>query len=505
MQMTRLPKRVACNGLPGRVPEGILDGFLAAYVMGADLLLLDMGITKDGELVTGGIKALQHMGVLQTLEDLTLEQVEILDAGRGFRGRFEQGESFVIGQDTPWVRYGNQPVTPLATAFDVLLQIEGLLPIIVRLDTTSGSARQRSLDRLAVLSGQFDLSLGFGVITDEAGVEEVRTRCPRAVPVLWCPSGGNLTAVREKARAGGMPVMAFYDEVITASPGSLPATGATFPGPGDLIVIPGPDQITNPANLTGLQALTQLWGIGYSDLMNVSVCQPPKQVLFADPLQGASVNRRSWVAGYSRTNPDTVWSCTPQGFRVEMCQGGSYSGAGLVMAWPVRGNFDVQVHFEVSSPAQGTTLELCVINVNPGFFQTEPGQGRSPDHPAFDVHGGAPYVGTERDESDGFRAICSRGCTILIEGRQNLYNFYGRDVGNPDARTGTLRLVRRGMAWTSFYRDENNSDWMNCGSLINASMNSEVYVRMAAKHWIKDKKPAPANAVYFRDFVLSRR
>jgi len=507
MQTTRLPKRVACNGLPGRLPEGILDGFLAAYTLGADLLLLDLGMTKDGELVTGGQRALQRMGVPHALGDLTLEQVEALDAGLGFRGRFEQGESVLTGQDIPWVRHGRQPLTALATAFEVLLQVEGLMPVISRLDIAPGIARQTALDRLATLSEQLDLASGFGVTTDEAGVAEVRARCPDATPVLVCPSGGSLPVVRDRAQAGGMPVLASYDEALAAFPGTpaASAAGTVFPGAGDLIVVPEPNLRTNSAILTKLQALPQVWGIGFSDLMNVAVCPPPRRVLFADSLRGGSVNRRHWVAGYSRPNPDTTWSCTAEGFRVEVCQGGSYSGAGLVLAWPVHGDFDVQVEFNVGSPAQGTTLELCVINVNPGAFQTSPGQGRQPNHPAFDVHGGSPYVATERDESDGFRAICSRGCTILTEGRQNVYNFYGRDVGNPDARAGFLRLVRRGEAWASFYCDENNPDWMGCGSLVNASMNSEVYVRMAAKHWIKDGNPAPANIVHFREFVVSRR
>lgn len=505
MRMTRLPKRVGCNGLPCRVPEGILDGALAAYTLGADLLLLDLGMTKDGELVTGGQRALKRMGVPKALGDLTLAEVEVLDAGLGFRGRFEQGESVLTGQDTPWIQHGRQPVTPLATVFEVLLQIEGLMPVIARLDITPGTERRNALNRLAALSEQLDLAPGFGVATDEVGVAEVRALCPRATPVLVCPPGGSLSEVCERARTGGMPVLASYDQALAELPGTKAASDAAFPGAGDVVVIPDPDQRTSSAVLTKLQALPGVWGIGFSDMMNAAVCPPPRRALFSDSLRDGSVNRRHWVAGYSRSNPDTVWSCTSEGFRVEVCQGGSYSGAGLVLAWPVRGDFDVQVEFDVRNPAQGTTLELCVINVNPGAFQTRPGQGRQPDHPAFDVHGGSPYVGTERDESDGFRAICSRGSTILTEGRQNVYNFYGRDVGNPDARTGSLRLVRRGVAWTSFYRDENNPDWMGCGSLVNASMNSEVYVRMAAKHWIKDGNPAPANVVHFRDFVLARR
>ncbi|UTD27514.1 glycerophosphodiester phosphodiesterase family protein [Bradyrhizobium sp. WD16] len=507
MQPIRLPKRVACNGLPDRVPEGILDGFLAAYTLGADLLLLDLGITKDGELVAGGARALQRMGVHQALGDLSLEEIKALDAGLGFQGRFEQGESVVAGQDTPWIRHGRQPVTSLATVFEVLLQLEGVMPVIARLDIAPGNARQTALDRLAKLTDQFDLAPNFGVATDEAGVAEVRTRCPHATPVLICPSGGNLPDVRDRALAGGMPVLVSYDEALAAIRGapSAPVGNTSFPGAGDLVVVPGRDQRTTSATLARLQTLPSVWGIGCSDLMNTAVCPPLRGELFADSLREGCLDRQHWVAGYSRSNPDTTWSCTLDGFRVEVCQGGSYSGAGLVLAWPVRGDFEVQVEFDVSKPAQGTTLELCAINVNPGAFQNKPGEGRQPDHPAFDVHGGSPYVGTERDEDDGFRAICSRGSTILTEGRQNVYNFYGRDVGNPDARKGILRLVRRGVAWASFYCDENNPDWMGCGCLVNASMNSEVYVRMAAKHWIKDGKPAPANVVHFRSFMVSRR
>ena len=78
-------------------------------------------------------------------------------------------------------------------------------------------------------------------------------------------------------------------------------------------------------------------------------------------------------------------------------------------------------------------------------------------------------------------------------------------MGDREGTAGSLRLIRRGSCWSSWYRDHDNPDWMSCGSLVNESMNAEVWLRMAAKHWSKQGHEPPANRFWFRNFSVSLR
>jgi len=127
----------------------------------------------------------------------------------------------------------------------------------------------------------------------------------------------------------------------------------------------------------------------------------------------------------------------------------------------------------------------------------------------FDVHGAPPYASSERDEDDGFRCGWNNGFNLTkvdpdwVAASVNMYNKYGRDVGNgaADNPDGSLRLIRNGPVFSTYYRDKYNSAWVCSGTMLVQNMAADAYIRLAAKHWEKGGTP-PANSVRFYRFKL---
>lgn len=494
---------VAHNGVAGRAPECLMASLLAAWTCGIDLLVVDVMITSDDHVVAATPALLARIGATPPFAALSLDELRALDPGRGFQGRFEGAAGVAHGTDSPWVRHGHQPRWPLPTV-DELLALGDRIPLVLRPIADDDAGLRRLLERLGDRLARHRAPRALGLAVAPATVDLARRLCPAAAPILDA-AGGLDAAVLEHAEAHRLAIVASVDALrgadLPAPEHAAPDPSTLLPGPGQILALSVPGQPTTDADRQALAASGRVWGLAPSDPIEAAPSRPP---LFDDALTGPTLSREHWVASPSRRVPDTRWSCSERGFEIEITEGGSYSGAGLVLRSPIRGDFSAEVDFDVDVPVSAATLELCVVNVNPGGL-ARTWEDMFQEHPAFDVHGGSPYVGTERDEHDGFRAICSRGSTILTPGQQNVYNDYGRDVGDPEGVTGSLRLVRRGSAWSSWYRDAHNPGWMCCGSLVNASMNDEVWIRMAAKHWSKNGATPPACRFRFRRFSVTLR
>lgn len=178
----------------------------------------------------------------------------------------------------------------------------------------------------------------------------------------------------------------------------------------------------------------------------------PAALIADDDFTGEKVDQALWSAGYSHINQDTVIA-QHDGMCIDIREGGSYSGAAAVCLIPVHGRFDARVDFHVENPAQGTTFEMAAICIDPGYHHTNKSDLNTRNvNLTFDVHGAPPYASSERDEDDGFRCGWNNGFNLTKvdpdweAASVNMYNKYGRDVGNgdPDNPGGSLRLIRNG-------------------------------------------------------------
>ena len=153
-----------------------------------------------------------------------------------------------------------------------------------------------------------------------------------------------------------------------------------------------------------------------------------------------------------------------------------YSGGGLGYVPGIRGNFAAEVNYAVETVAQATTLEMAVLNVDPGAHQSSrPTSFRGKDS-FYDPHGAPPYIGVEHDENDGYRINWNLGSEYDS-------NQYGKPVGDgATPRAGRLRLERRGAYFAAYYRNEVDAgDWVCCGVACNYTFNPLVYLRCVGK------------------------
>lgn len=233
----------------------------------------------------------------------------------------------------------------------------------------------------------------------------------------------------------------------------------------------------------------------------------PVACLFEDDFKGQSINKNKWAAGYSHINQDTE-IFQDDGIHIKIKDGGTYSGAAAVCLLPLHNRFDVQVDFYVGNPQQGTTFEMAAICIDPGYHNIDNTNLNSKKvNLTFDVHGAPPYASSERDEDDGFRCGWNNGYSLTkidpdwTAASVNMYNKYGRDVGNGAANNpnGTLRLIRNGTYFASYYLDKYNNAWVCSGAMMVQNMSNDVYIRIAAKHWNKTGHP-PVNHVCFNNF-----
>ncbi len=247
-------------------------------------------------------------------------------------------------------------------------------------------------------------------------------------------------------------------------------------------------------------------------LATLDVLHPPACII-EDAFTGEHIVRDIWSAGYSHQNEDTI-IYQQNGLHIEIQPEGSYSGAAAICRLPIHGNFDARTHFYVENPKQGTTFEMAAISIDPGYHHIDNTDLNSRNvNLTFDVHGAPPYASSERDEDNGFRCGWNNGFNLTRIASDwsadsvNMYNKYGRDVGNGSTtmKTGELRLVRNGSLFASYYRDASNSAWVNCGTMMVHNLANNVFIRLAAKHWNKHNQSPPENHVIFNSFQLYQR
>jgi hypothetical protein len=183
-----------------------------------------------------------------------------------------------------------------------------------------------------------------------------------------------------------------------------------------------------------------------------------------------------------------------------------YSGGGLGVLQGIRGDFAAEVDYTVQVVAQATTLEMAVLNVDPGAHQATPPTSVRGKDSFYDPHGAPPYVGVEHDEDDGYRINWNLGSEY-----DN--NQYGRPVGDgKNALAARLRLERRGPYFSAYYRNQVDApDWVCVGVVRNDSLNPVVYLRCVGKRWRQEVESDPsqfvpivANHFIFKNLTITR-
>jgi hypothetical protein len=189
-----------------------------------------------------------------------------------------------------------------------------------------------------------------------------------------------------------------------------------------------------------------------------------------------------------------------------------YSGGGVGLVAGIADDFAAEVSYRVKEVGQATTLEMAVLNVDPGAHRGAPPTSFRDKDSFYDPHGAPPYVGVEHDEDDGFRINWNLASEYDS-------NQYGRPVGDGrTARGADLRLERRGAYFSAYYRkpvDASGSvlhprDWVCVGVARNDTLNRTLYLRCVGKRWRQEKaddpsqyEPIIANKISFQNLRVT--
>lgn len=500
---------LALSGDALTTPSDTIDSYWSALAAGADGLALTVHLTADRIpicLAQAGLSV--TTGDPGTIDQITMADLLQLDAGSRFRSTVLDGSNRPTGEygnDFPWrATSDTQRKLTHPTLQDTLRLFGRRCELLLLLP------ERLSFEEIAIV----------WKTVDAAGLSRRVTVGGTAQQLSWIP------AQTPRALITMSPLRAISDALslkaqFIVAPFSTAFTGTSAPDPqlmtaledANLDILLRLDANTPsppPESTDFLRASTRIAGLlAPGALATAQVLNPPA-LLIEDDFADTRINRDIWTAGYSHANQDTT-IYQQGGLHIAIQAGGSYSGGAVVCRLPVHGRFDAQVRFHVENPSQGTTFEMAAISVDPGAFHiTNHDLDSRTVNLTFDVHGAPPYASSECDEDNGFRCGWNNGFSLTRidpnwnASSANMYNKYGRNVGEPSsaAKEGTLRLVRNGSVFASYYRDSCNSGWVNSGAMLVHNLAEDVFIRLAAKHWTKANPQPPANHVVFHDFRL---
>lgn len=510
---------VSVFGLGGdalAAPENTIVAYWAALGGGATGFATGVRLSKDDVVVCSNHDDFgPTCGDARKVAELDWGEIVGLDAGSTFRSTVLNSDHQPTGEagtDRPWL--GNLPkkrALHVPRLSEVLKLFARRCDIIIVLSEDNARLAEKTLAELQ----------HFGVLN----------RVLLACPLKLCESLANeapsarriLIADPDKAPAEQLALAkdlgaeALHLDWDSACPSG---TAGVFFQPdlkaaletSDLQLFLGSDAMpfaATPMHFAAIAGIKGIAGIVARGVLPTVDAVTPASLIVWDRFEGTRIDRSTWSAGYSHANQDTE-IFQNYGLHIKIKQGGSYSGAAAVCVLPVHGRFDAHTGFHVSNPGQATTFELAAICIEPGYHRIDNSDLDSRRvNLTFDVHGTPPYASSERDEDDGFRCGWNNGFNLTridddwTASSVNMYNKYGRDVGNgaADNPEGRLRLTRNAQVFSCYYTDKNNAAWVCSGAMLVQNMADDVYLRLAAKHWSKGGTP-PENHVRFRDFRL---
>ena len=524
----------ALNGDGWAVPASTMESFWSALGAGANGLALNVYLTADDVAVCAPEEnLLNSCGVDVDIIKLSVAELHNYDAGKTYRSTRLDAEGQATGErgnDTPW--QGLEQEFPLKNrmalvhpTLETALQVFGrrtTITIILPDDSYTKidaliAAVQSVLDRYGLLSrvaisGSMRQLELITKLQKKTKLVLDATSCTLTMDVIEQMQALRCTTLQTTLQQLNNLSEAELTELIAAANSAHIAWRFILP---DSPWAPAPDALTQldtlPCIMDGL--VTQ----GVLPSINAIA---PRSLIFAEDFAGTQLNKDRWSAGYSHINTETKIMVENE-LIIDIAQGSVYSGGAAIALLPIHGDFDAIVGFRVEHPHQATTFEMAAIAIDPGYdhYQNNTDLNTRNVNLTFDVHGAPPYASSERDQNDGFRcgwnnsfnltkfgdAKSQRSDAEWIASSSNMYNKYGRDVGDGGTENleGFLRLVRTGAVFNTYYRDKHNSEWVGSGSMLVHNMPQDVYIRLAAKHWHK-VDPAPKNTIRFRNFKIKQ-
>ncbi len=509
-------KKISILGLGGdalMAPEHTETAFWASLGGGADGFVSGVRLSKDKIVVCTNYDDFESTcGVTGKASEMDWEEISKLDAGFMFRSTVIGSDGQPTGErgkDKPWE--GNLPkkrAIRVPRLSQILIQFSRRCEIMLLLPAGNEELIDLTVDELK----KYGVLNRTVLIGDVSVCNYLKDHFSEIRYALEGVASDQLDAARI---LGAESLYLDWDIACTSVSGSIIFSEelrhqmAKSPidlilGSGTMIYAPKQKYIKAIKNVEGIVAIITSGVIPTIEMLS------PSALITGDNFDGSYLDRSLWAAGFSHINQDTEIA-QQDGLRIKIKEGGSYSGAAAVCLIAIHGRFDAQVDFTVSNPKQGTTFEMAAICIDPGYHHMQNDDLNTRNvNLTFDVHGAPPYASSERDEDDGFRCGWNNGFNLTRVDSDwqassvNMYNKYGRDVGNGEADNpfGTIRLVRNGSVFTSYYKDKYNKAWVCSGVMLVQNMSDDVYIRLAAKHWNKGGNPPPGNSITFRNFKL---
>jgi glycerophosphoryl diester phosphodiesterase len=516
-------------------PENTKIALLSAYTAGAEALELDVQLTRDGRLVVSHDPTTERVaGVNHAIIDTDLAELRKLDVGETFRPR---------GATEFHYRRPEKPGDPIETFPHLLGELPADVPKVVELkhDSSLETGRREEFVKKACTAIAEQLKTDEVVLysKDPENLTLARKLLPdvRVAAFDWERTPDEQVALIEEHGTDGVVIEL---GAVLGADGELTDAGRSLERlhadrglrVGAIVYLYRDPAVFTREEYEALRGREFAWSLATDSMLDVQAFVRPRQELVSESFGGTATNTRRFSLGYAKANRYALVS-QDDGVHVDIdeydgkLRGDSdleeglwyalrdwpfYSGGGVGFVDGIEGDFAAEVSYEASRVGQASTLEMAAVNVPPAAHKAPVRADGSRFVPGdrdksnfFDPHGAPPFAGVEHDEDDGYRINSNSGTAY-----DN--NLYGRPVGDGSARSGRLRLERRGPYFSAYYRNDTDApDWVCVGVARNDSMNERVFLRCAGKRWRQEMEDDPSQyhpvvpvKFTFRDFAVTR-
>jgi glycerophosphoryl diester phosphodiesterase len=538
--------RIAAHrGTRLHAPENSRQALISAYTAGASVLEFDVQLTKqDPNNTTQSRLVVSHDG---TTDRLTGEAGKILDLTvqqlRHTAGKYDFSATFNPFEGTNFRYYRPERRLQVEVFEDLLDFLPRDIPYLIELKhDSSPDAATRTAFVGAVMESLGNRGLFDNVVVYSKDTESLKLARKHHSGLRIAGFNWEITADEQLALVGDLGADGLVTDVasIVGADGQMTQMGLDLERlyrdedlrVGAVIYPYRTPGLFTAAEFNALKDRDFVWSLSTDTMLGADVEGERVDVpgllghqwcWLDEAFAGRSVNRDRWALGYAKAHgrdadnahvfqadgvhietreytgwlPPTASSSVQVEARVEDLESRMlyaeknwpfYTGGGVGLIAGITGDFIAEVDYELKEPlTQATTLEMAVVNADPGSHRAEPPQSFRHKDSFFDPHGAPPFVGVEHDENDGYRINSNLGYEY-----DN--NQYGPPVGDGQTPTaGRLRLERRGSHFSAYYRnDVDAEDWICVGAVRNESLNGTVYLRCAAKRWRQEKSDNPS-------------
>lgn len=473
-------------------PENTRLALLSAWTAGAQSLWVDARLTGDERMVAAADATTDRVtGRPGEVALMRLRDLRALDVSTGF-------------PDSGGYRYRaeGRPVR-----FEPLEELLDELPLEAPLIVNAADAAGRTAQLAAAVAGALAERGRLTGAVMVAADPDLRSRLRAAGAAVYA-DGKGLTPDEQRALLVDADGLVTTQADVVGAEGELTALGLAIAETEAGAILRPTQPVPSRADLAVAAVHPLVHALLTDSMLELEPLRRSRVHVESD-FAGETVNRRSFAFGYAKPHGDTrVWQDDGVHVEVEryvppadapsrleqqmwtaLRDWPFYSGGGFGVTRGIDGDFVAQVAYTVARVAQATTLEMAVVNVDPGAHVADSPQSPREQDPFYDPHGCPPFVGTEHDEADGFRINWNLG-------QEYLNNQYGPPCGDGTVLGADLRLERRGPYFSAYYRDGETPGWICTGVVRNDSMNERVFLRCAGKRWRQERPQSQGGGYY---------